>query len=148
MTPKQKAWQWCSKYIRLRDAIAYQKQYPEVDLGWVKCCTCRRIVHIKKNADAGHWITRGSFGASGVYFDERNINTQGKLCNGGFSCGKNIRASVDAAYDKFMLEKYGEKVMDELRFLNMNQSYKYKIEAIGVMYREMYQALLKGIEEQ
>ena len=140
-TAKQKAWDWCSLYIRLRDAVEYQKQNPEVELGWVKCCTCGRLIHIKKNADAGHFIERGRCGLSGVYFDERNINTQCKNCNWGAKKGKNIRAKVDEAYKQFMLEKYGQKVINELYFLDRNQSYKYKIIAIGEMYKQMYKEL-------
>jgi len=136
MTPKQRAWQWCSKYCRLRDAIEYQKQYPEVDLGWVKCSTCNRIVHIKKNADAGHCINRGSRGASGVYFDERNISTQCKICNA-FEGGR------QAEHEKYIIRKYGQKVLDELYVLDRIQSYKGKYMAIELMYREMYEALLK-----
>ena len=133
-TAKQEAWEWCSKYIRLRDAIAYQKLHPEVDLGWVKCCTCPRIIHIKKNADAGHYIPKGRGGASGVYFDERNINTQCKKCNG-FEQGMTLE------YRRFMIEKYGESVVDELHFLHLNQSYKYKIVPTGLMYKQMYEEL-------
>lgn len=141
MTAKQKAWEWCSKYIRLRDALEYQRLNPEIELGWVKCCTCGRLIHIKKNADAGHFIARGSRGASGVYFDERNINTQCKNCNGGFYKGQNIRAEVDTAYENFMLEKYGQDVIDKLRFLDANRSYKYRIIGIGLMYKQMYKEL-------
>jgi len=141
MTAKKKAWQWCSKYIRLRDAIEYQNKYPEVDLGWVSCCTCSRLIHIKKNADAGHFIERGRGGMSGVYFDERNINTQCKNCNGGFYGGKNIKTKVDQAYLQFMLDKYGQGVIDKLNWLDKNQSYKGKIVGIGLMYKEMYEEL-------
>jgi len=140
-TAKQKAWDWCSKYIRLRDAIEYHKTHPEAELGWVKCCTCGRLIFIWKNADAGHFIPRGSRGASGVYFDERNLNTQCKNCNGGFRCGKNIRAEVDGAYKQFMLGKYTQKVINELYFLDANRSYKYKIIGIGLMYKQMYEEL-------
>ena len=136
-TAKQRAWDWCSMYIRLRDAIAYQKLYPEVELGWVKCCTCPRIIHIKKNADAGHFIPKGRGGASGVYFDERNVNTQCKTCNG-FNQGRNHE------YELFMLDKYGQRVIDELKFLDRNQSYKYKIVPIGLMYKQMYEELKNG----
>jgi len=139
MTAKQKAWQWCSKYIRLRDAIAYQEQYPEVDLGWVKCCTCNRIVHIKKNCDAGHFIGRSSGGASGVYFDERNIHAQCKRCNG-FEQGNPFE------YHKFMRDRYGDEVINMLHFLDKNQSYKGRFEVIGLMYKMMYQELLRSIK--
>lgn len=141
MTAKKKAWEWCSKYIRLRDAIAYQNQYPESPFGYVKCCTCPKIVIYNKNADAGHYIDRGSGGASGVYFDERNINLQCKNCNGGFRAGKNIRHEVDLAYHQFMLDKYGQEVIDKLNFLDKNQSYYGKIVGIGLMYQQMYNDL-------
>ena len=145
-TAKQNAWEWCSKYCRLRDAIEYQRLNPEVDLGWVKCCTCGCLIHMKKNADAGHFIPRGRGRTSGVYFDERNINTQCKLCNGGFSKGVNIHTEVNVAYEHFMIEKYGQRVIDELKFLDKNQSYKYKIIAIGEMYKQMYEAKLKELK--
>ncbi len=140
-TAKKESWDWCSKYIRLRDAIEYQNRFPEVDLGWVDCKTCGRIIHIKKNCDAGHYIDRGSFGASGVYYDERNIHTQCKNCNGGFRAGKNIRHEVDMAYEKFMLEKYGQDVIDKLHWLDQNQSYRGKIIGIGLMYKQMFEEL-------
>lgn len=139
-TVKEKAWEWCSKYIRHRDALEYQVKYPEVDFGWVKCCTCPKIIHIKKNADAGHYIDRGSGGLSGVYFDERNIHTQCKPCNAGFYVGRK-RPDVKKAYDEFMLERYGQETIDLLRFLDKNQSYKYKIKVIGLMYKEMFNEL-------
>jgi hypothetical protein len=136
-TAKQEAWYWCSLYIRLRDAIEYQNKYPEVDLGWVKCCTCTRIIHIKKNADAGHFIPKGRGGASGVYYDERNLNTQCKSCNGFFQ-GRYHE------YELFMLDKYGQDVIDLLKYLDIHQSYKGKIVGIGLMYKEMYTALKVG----
>ena len=140
-TAKKEAWEWCSKYIRLRDSIAYQEKYPDVPFGYVKCCTCPRIVIYNKNCDAGHYIDRGSFGASGVYYDERNIHAQCKNCNGGFRAGKNIRHEVDMAYEKFMLEKYGQDVIDKLHWLDQNQSYRGKIIGIGLMYKQMYEEL-------
>ena len=145
-TAKQKAWEWCSKYIRLRDAIEYHKTHPEVELGWVQCCTCGKLIHINKNADAGHFIDRGGFGTSGVYFDERNIHTQCKTCNAGLYRGME-RKNVKQSYLDFMLCKYGQKVIDELKFLHQNQSYKYKIVAIGEMYKQMYEQLQEHSDE-
>ncbi len=140
MTPKQEAWKWCSLYIRHRDALEYQAKFPETDFGWVKCCTCDRIIHIKKNADAGHYIDRGSGGLSGVYFDERNIHTQCKPCNASFYVGRD-RPDVKAVYDKFMLEKYGQETIDVLHFLDKNQSYKHKILGIGLMYKKRFKEI-------
>ena len=146
-TAKKEAWEWCSKYIRLRDAIEYHKNHPTVHFGYVKCCTCPRIIIYNKNADAGHFIDRGRGGMSGVYFDERNINTQCKSCNGGFLAGKNIHAKAKEAYFQFMLKKYGQKVIDELEFLDRHNSYFKKIVGIGLMYKQMYKELRAGLSE-
>ena len=131
---KKKAWQWCSKYIRLRDAIEFHKDHPETPFGYVQCCTCGNIVVYNINCDAGHFISRGKGGMSGVYFDERNIHAQCKICNG-FHQGR------QAIYKEFMLEKYGQEVIDELEFLDKNNSYFKKIVGIGLMYKQMYKEL-------
>jgi len=136
MTPKKKAWQWCSKYIRLRDAIEYQEKHPDVPFGYLQCCTCNHIVVYDKNCDAGHFISRGSRGGSGVYFDERNIHGQCKSCNAWHQGRQEV-------YREFMLEKYGQKVIDELEVLDRIQSYHGKIVGIGLMYKQMYAELLK-----
>lgn len=130
------AWRHCSLYCRLRDAIEYQKNYPTVPFGYVACCTCGTVKHWR-HGDAGHWIDRGHGGMSGVYFDERNINFQDKTCNAGLYRGDK-RIDVKKAYDEFMLRKYGQEVMDELRWLDKNQSYRGKLHAIAEMYRQMY----------
>ena len=137
-TAKKEAWEWCSKYIRLRDAKAYHEKYPETPFGYVKCCTCPRIVIWNKNCDAGHYISKGSRGMSGVYFDERNIHAQCKECNG-FHQGK------QSVYKEFMLKQYGHDVISRLEFLDRNQSYKGKIIAIGLLYKGMYQGLLDSL---
>ena len=144
-TPKKIAWDWCSQYVRLRDAIVYQHKHPGMTFGYVKCCTCSNIKHWRRG-DAGHWIDRGSGGMSGVYFDERNIHFQCKPCNGGLYVGK-VKPDIKARYDEFMLETYGQGVMDELEWLDKNQSYRFKIIGIGEMYRELYQELLEGLKD-
>lgn len=135
-TAKKEAWEWCSKYIRLRDAIAYQEKHPDTPFGYVKCCTCSRIIIYNKNCDAGHFIPKSRGGLSGVYYDERNIHAQCKDCNG-FHQGRQVE------YRKFMLMNYGQEVIDQLEFLDRNQSYKSKIIGIGLMYKEMYEVLKK-----
>ena len=113
MTPKAKAWKACSRYCRLRDALAYCKEHgldlhqftrPEDIIG--ACCTCGAV----KSwiwMDAGHFISRASGGLSGVYFDERNVNLQCKQCNG-FSQG------FAQEYREYIIKKYGEDMPDEL----------------------------------
>ena len=135
-TQRRKTWDACSLYIRLRDAVEYQKKHPDTPFGYVKCCTCPRIVIYNKNADAGHCISRGSRGGSGVYFDERNINTQCKPCNG-FEGG---RVEIHKA---FIVEKYGQ-IMDELEFLDANHIYRpYDLIGLELFYKQKYEELLR-----
>ena len=112
-TPKSKAWTACSRYCRLRDALAYCEKYgintgqftrPEDIVG--KCCTCGAVKSWIR-MHGGHFISRASAGLSGVYFDERNVNLQCAQCNA-FAQG------AYAEYQKFMVEKYGQEVIDDL----------------------------------
>lgn len=143
-TPKKIASTLCSRYIRLRDALDYCRKHG-IDLGQfvrpediiVQCCTCPKILPWIR-MDAGHYHGRGIGGSSGVYFDERNINTQCKPCNG-FK-GGNIQV-----YDVFMLEKYGQEVLDELELKDRIGSYKSQYAFIGIMYKQMYEKLLEEL---
>lgn len=138
MTPKQKAWRWCAKYIKLRDAL--EDCSTTNDLSWVICRTCGKWLKTKsREAQASHFISRGSRGASGVYFDERNIHICCYNCNC-FEQGNPFE------YHKFMREKYGDEVINMLHFLDKNQSYKGKFEAIGLMYKMMYEKLMRSKE--
>lgn len=149
MTPKARAWQYCSKYIRLRDAIAYHKDYPEEPFGRVKCCTCERVMWWsgkglgkgKSQCDAGHFIGRGLGGGSGVYFESTNIHAQCKCCNG-------WDADMPRNYERFMLEKYGENHVNLLRFMHKNQNYNRKIVMVGLMYKQMFDELKDQLKEQ
>ncbi len=40
-----------------------------------------------------------------------------------------------------MLEKFGQEVIDQLRCLDISQSYKYKIEGLGLYYKQAYKEL-------
>ena len=80
MGKKDKAWIACSKYIRLRDSIAWNKaNYQDITgiqpkLLLCKCVTCSTI-KIWPRMDAGHFLPRGSRGQSGVYFDVVTADT-------------------------------------------------------------------------
>ena len=64
---KKEAWQWFSKYIRLRDAYD----------GFNKCCTCGKYAEWKY-LQAGHFVPgRGN----AILFDERNCHLQCEHCN-------------------------------------------------------------------
>ncbi len=102
-----------SRFVRLRDALEYcnlkgidisQFARPEDIIG--KCCTCQ-AVKSWLYMDAGHFKGRGIGGNSGAYFDERNVNLQCKQCNG-------FGGSMPKEYEEFMLEKYGQEIIDEI----------------------------------
>ena len=135
---KKYTWTWCSRYIRLRDSVEYCKKAGiSLDSGVGQCCTCGKIVQWKY-ADAGHFISRGSGGISGVYFDERNIHLQCKNCNG-------FHQGNAQNYQDFMLRKYGQEVLDQLRWLDKNNSYKYKLIGLELYYRQKLNELKKSL---
>lgn len=126
---KKEVGEWCSKYIRLRDAVNREE-------GWGKCCDCGKVILIKY-ADAGHYVGRGSGGSSGVYFDERNIHLQAKQCN--------LSNQNRDGYRRFMLKKYGQKVIDELERLHRTHNYTLmELEGLKLYYKEAYEEMLKA----
>lgn len=102
---KDKLWKLISEYIRRRDAI--------VD-GYASCVTCGRTEHYKK-MQAGHFIPQAQGDA--VRFDIRNIHIQCYRCN--INLGSN-----GAEYYPYMVERYGEATVQELRRLS-NETIKY-----------------------
>jgi len=128
---KEKTWKWCSKFIRLRDCLEYNKEGE-----FAPCCSCGRMA-TRNGSDAGHFISRGSGGQSGVYFDERNIHLQCKQCNA-FLQGNY------SGYEKFMLKKYGQEVIDELKLLHKTNSYTLQqIIGLGLYYKQKYEELCR-----
>ncbi len=146
-TPKKKASTACSRYIRLRDALEYCKEHgidlhqfsrPEDIIG--KCCTCGTVKSWIR-LDAGHYKGRGLGGSSGVYFDERNIRLQCKLCNG-------FKGGAPSEYREFMLEKYGQDVIDDIERkhrvpLNTKDM---AMKAMEIFYKDKYKELLREWE--
>lgn len=142
---KKAAWDKCSLYIRLRDALDYCRRMkidisdfePDELIG--QCCTCG-VVKKWREMDAGHYIGRGLGGSSGVYFDERNINLQCKPCNG-------FKGSNPQAYREFMLKKHGQRVIDELNLKNkvVHQYRELELRAFAQFYQLRYEQLLKEI---
>lgn len=65
---KKRAWDWFSKFIRLRDADEF---------GRVKCITCPAVKRWE-DMDAGHYITRAK---ESTLFDEHNVSGQCSGCN-------------------------------------------------------------------
>ncbi len=146
MSQKKETWDWCSRYCRLRDALEYCKEHG-IDLGQfvrvediiVGCCSCNATPIAWIRRDAGHFIPRGKGGMSGVYYDERNINAQCTNCN--------LYTQGNAqGYTEFMLHKYGQKIIDELKVLDKIQSYKYKLIGLEMFYRQRYEEMVRSFE--
>lgn len=102
-TWKKKAWTQVSLFVRQRDAD---------EDGMVRCCSCPNVRHWKQG-DAGHFID--GRGNANLY-DVRGIHFQCKPCNGSFK-NQGI-GNVKENYRLFMLERYGQAVIDELEAQN------------------------------
>lgn len=127
---KNRVWYWCAKYIKLRDAVSRRDE-------WGYCCSCAKIIQLRGN-DAGHFIGKGHGGGSGVYFDERNIHLQCHDCNG-YQEGNKLE------YRKYMVDRYGEKVIEELERLHCTRNYTLKdLEGLKLYYQQAYKELTDG----
>ncbi|KKK60639.1 hypothetical protein LCGC14_3022340 [marine sediment metagenome] len=143
MTPKKKAWKQCSRYCRLRDALAYCKEHginlhqfsrPEDIIG--ACATCGAVKSWYL-MDAGHFISRGAGGVSGVYFDERNVNLQCKRCNA-------FEQGAYQGYRNYIIHKYSIEVLDELlqKHYILPDMKDLAMVATEEYYKEKYQELV------
>lgn len=95
---KKKAWDAVSLYVRTAAADF---------AGYVMCVTCGVVKHYKQ-MQAGHFIG-GRHNA--ILFDLRNIHPQCYSCNIG-------KHGATLEYLDFMKQKYGMKVVNELRRLD------------------------------
>lgn len=91
-TPKKArevtAWNWFSKYIRLRDCNGSE---------YGRCFTCGRYFHWK-NLHAGHYQ---SSGYKSTKFDEKNVHAQCVKCNTYREGEKNLYSlELDRRYGK------------------------------------------------
>lgn len=134
-TSKQKLDKFFSNYIRLRDAIEFHKK-TKVDISFGQCCTCGKIGQWRY-MDCGHFIGRGLGGSSGVRWDERVAHLQCKICNA-------FQQGAPATYLKFMLGKYGQKIVDELYLRHKVHKYtRLEIEGLGQYYKQEYQRMCR-----
>lgn len=130
-----------SKWIRLRDAIAYCEKYG-IDLGQFtrvediicKCCTCGNVKSWIRQ-DAGHCIGRGIGGSSGTYFDERNLACQCKQCNG-------FKQGARPEFEEHLREKYGDDIINILENIHIaKRGFKWNYTAIEFMAKNQFEAL-------
>lgn len=87
--------------------------------------------------DAGHFKGRGIGGGSGTYFDERNVHLQCKPCNG-FEGGR------VQDYEKFIVKKYGQDVVDDLNIKHHipGSTSKVEMQILEQYYKDRYKELL------
>ena len=126
---KKKCWKLCSIYIRLKYA---NKQ------GIVMCVTCGKK-YPWKQIQAGHFIDGRT---NSILFDERGISPQCYACN---VCKKGNKVE----YYKYMQDRYGEDVIDDLRARakKIRKFYGYELELQIDEYKQKISELIleKGI---
>lgn len=117
---KKRAWVEFSKWVRLHEADS---------MGMVKCVTCPKVGHWK-TMQAGHFIPGRH---NSILFDERGVHSQCYACNCGWLKGNPRK------YNAYMIQTYGQKVIDELEQLDsVNKQFKvYELEAIYEAYRDL-----------
>lgn len=116
---KKKAWDWFSKYIRLK--------YARQD-GQVECVTCK-VWRPWKDMQAGHFIDGRT---NAILFDERGVHPQCMGCNI-FLHGNKVE------YFIFMKEAYGHDVIDDLR-MKRKQTLK--------VYPDTYERMIEHYKEE
>jgi hypothetical protein len=113
---KKKCWDLFSQIVRYRDCG------PGSVYGI--CCTCGKTYHFSQ-LQAGHFIPGRH---NSVLFDLRNCHAQCMKCNV-FLHGNPVE------YYQFMLNKYGQDVIDELRSLDKIKT-QFKVWQLEIMYNE------------
>jgi len=132
---KNTTWGWMQKYVKLRDAI---EQRIDPDFRYVRCCTCGKLLERgTKECQAGHYKGRSLGGSSGVYFDERNVNTQCYQCN-------KFKQGAPKEYEEYLIKKDGEGIIEELNMLHKVNSYTtMQIRMLGKYYKQKYEELCR-----
>ena len=127
-TAKKRAWDWFSKYIRLKYS----------DNGWCTCVTCgERKWWEGEGIQAGHGIAKGN--GNGIYFLEEVIRPQCSYCNG----------PGGGRPDKFiplLIELYGEDGVEE--FVRMKMAPRpYKVQELQEMENHYKSEAKRMMEE-
>ena len=125
MASDAKLWKVFSEYIRLRDSDGQ---------GIGKCFTCNFRGEWKR-FDAGHGIGRQH---KTVKYDERNVHSQCKRCNG-------FEGGQQAIYKEEVEKKYGQGTWDELvlKSRSVCKRGKVEIDVMTAYYKEKVSKLKK-----
>jgi len=128
------AWEWFSKYIRLRDSLRTTGR-PDI----CKCITCGAYKHTFTGSNciqAGHWLC-GRTGKN--LFEENAVHGQCVHCNKHLS-GNNTR------YTQVMQERYGQEECDRI-VLQANLPFSYlphELRQLAEVYRVKFTELRNG----
>lgn len=111
-TIKDVAWDWMSRWVRIKAAISLAERWgsdPAERVG--ECYTCGVIKDVAY-MDGGHFKSREMGGASGLYFDERAIRVQCKQKCNAFGQGKPTEFRAN------LVKEYNEETVLELERLH------------------------------
>jgi len=86
-----------SQYIRLRDRVS---------MTHCRCVDCGRLIDMKYECDAGHFVPRGRLSTR---YHEQNVHAQAKKCN-----NKNWNQGEQYKHGKAIDRLYGEGTADRL----------------------------------
>lgn len=128
---KKKAWAEFSIFVRLRDALLTTGQDDTL-----KCCSCGKTYPAfgRPCAQAGHLI-EGRYHI--LLFDERAVNGQ---C---YNCNITLKGNW-VAYEKFMLKKWGQAVVDrckEMKYIHLFKYQPYELEEIRDYYKLLHRTI-------
>ena len=134
---KNKAWTVFSLYIRTRDALRTTGTLENC-----RCVTCGRAYPLKGargGLQAGHFIQGRK---NSILYDERNVHGQCYGCNV-------MKKGNMVKFYKFMLEEYGQKVIDELEELETQTKQMKAYEHIEIFekYKKKLKALQKAVDK-
>ena len=128
-----------SRYIRLVHSDEW---------GYCYCCCCgKRANWSNDGMDMGHFVPKGN-GATRVRYLPHNCHPQCHQCNtsgGKFNTSSQQQVATHR-YNKFMLEKFGQDIIDDL-VAKKFQTVKYtndELKEIGDLYKEFANQELKA----
>lgn len=130
---KKKAWDYFSKYTRLKAARDYDS------FTHAKCCTCGKVYPIGGVGclQAGHYVPGR---LNSVLYEEHCCHAQCYMCN--------IRLKGNPIeYRNFMVARYGEEETERVEMLRFKvlQMKAHDHEAKYHEYKQKYEDLLKGV---
>lgn len=109
-----------NEFIRKRDSVQFNKAF--------HCISCGEWKTIDQ-MNAGHYHAAGN--NESVRWDERNVNGQCIQCN------LHLHGNL-LGYQKGMIKKYGQKVLDELEIkrFNLSKMHKFEVTLLIQQYKE------------